>query len=181
MTDNVSPEVRSRTMRAVRSANTSIEWRLRRALWRAGVRGYRVAPPAIDGAPDLVFPTARLAVFVDGCFWHGCPQHCRRPSSRQEYWHRKIDRTIARDRATTARLEANGWTVLRIWEHTVKDAVDDAVRVIRETRDALRGRLPARHARAAPEPVDDDRGLRQGECRVVPIADGHALERDRVE
>jgi DNA mismatch endonuclease (patch repair protein) len=64
-----------------------------------------------------VFKQARLAVFVDGCFWHGCPEHCRRPGSNSEYWTAKIDRNVERDRAVDEALHADGWTVMRFWEH----------------------------------------------------------------
>jgi DNA mismatch endonuclease (patch repair protein) len=145
--DNVSKDVRSRTMRAVRGRNTAPELALRRALWAAGLRGYRIAPKAVPGAPDVAYPGLKFAVFIDGCFWHGCPQHCRRPSSNTEYWHKKLDRNIERDQRTTAGLEAGGWVVLRLWEHEVTGSVDAAVtkilNLVSELRAGQRPRLPA--------------------------------------
>ena len=72
------------------------------------------------GKPDFVFPKARVAVFVDGCFWHGCPQHATWPKQNAAFWAEKIGRNQARDRKVTRTLRATGWTVLRIWEHALK-------------------------------------------------------------
>ncbi len=74
---------------------------------------------------DIVFPRARLAVFLDGCFWHGCPSHGTWPKNNAEWWREKIETNVARDRDTDRRLEALGWTVMRIWEHEpIEDAAD---------------------------------------------------------
>ena len=107
-------------MAAVRSNNTSPELRVRYALHSLGVR-YRLDQTIALGGrkvrPDLVFRGARVALFVDGCFWHGCETHCRMPSSNVGYWNSKIDRNRARDRSVDEILGQNGWTVMRIWEH----------------------------------------------------------------
>jgi DNA mismatch endonuclease (patch repair protein) len=100
-----------------RSRDTKPELLLRRALWAAGLR-YRTRT-GVRGKPDVVFTRARVAVFVDGCFWHACPQHYCEPLSNAEYWKRKIERNRERDAAVTSALEADGWTVLRFWEHEV--------------------------------------------------------------
>lgn len=105
-------------MAAIRSRNTRIEVAVRQALWAAGVRGYRLHRD-LPGHPDIVFPRCRLAVFVDGCFWHRCPNCFRVPKTRQEYWETKIARNVARDESVNTRLQEAGWTVLRIWEHEV--------------------------------------------------------------
>jgi DNA mismatch endonuclease (patch repair protein) len=76
---------------------------------------------------DVVFPRARVAVFVDGCFWHGCPEHGTWPKHNESYWRRKIEENTRRDRDTDARLRSDGWTVVRVWEH---EGVDAAVRRI---------------------------------------------------
>jgi DNA mismatch endonuclease (patch repair protein) len=116
--DNVSPETRSRVMRQVRSTrNRSTEWRVRSILIRAGIRGWKLNPQEIAGRPDFAFPVERLLVFVDGCFWHGCPKCKRRPHSNNEYWDPKIQRNRKRDHATTTQLKRAGWDVVRIWEH----------------------------------------------------------------
>jgi DNA mismatch endonuclease (patch repair protein) len=118
--DDRSVADRSRTMAAVRSHNTTPERSLRAALHRLGVR-YRLGQVVETGGrrirPDLVFKGARVALFVDGCFWHGCPDHCRRPGSNVDYWNAKIERNRARDARHEDALTVSGWTVVRVWEH----------------------------------------------------------------
>ena len=98
--DNVSASVRSRTMAAVLCAgNRSTEWALRARLVRGGFRGWRLNAKDVLGRPDFVFDDERLAVFVDGCFWHGCPSCHRCPSSNRDYWIRKVGRNKSRDNA----------------------------------------------------------------------------------
>lgn len=111
---------RSRTMSAVRSSNTTPERLLRAALHRAGVRfrlGQTVQLDTRTVRPDLVFRQRRVAVFVDGCFWHRCPEHFRMPASNIEYWKPKIARNVSRDSQTDSELRDAGWAVIRIWEH----------------------------------------------------------------
>jgi DNA mismatch endonuclease, patch repair protein len=116
--DNLLPEARSRVMARVRSTgNRSTEWRVRSILMRAGLRGWKLHSIQIEGRPDFAFPRQRLAIFVDGCFWHGCPKCKRTPHSNTEYWERKIERNIRRDRMTTTQLRRAGWRVIRLWEH----------------------------------------------------------------
>lgn len=113
-----SPAVR-KSMQGNRSRDTSPELAVRRALHAMGLR-YRVAArplPGLRRTADIVFRPARVAVFVDGCFWHGCPEHYVPPSSNTDYWLPKISRNQERDRETTTALEAAGWLVLRYWEH----------------------------------------------------------------
>ena len=114
------PTERSRVMRAVPSKNSSPELALRKALWSAGLRGYRLHSKGVPGNPDVVFPLARLALFVDGCFWHGCPDCYRAPKAHAEYWSKKVQRNMARDLKVTVQCEAAGWRVARIWEHEMK-------------------------------------------------------------
>jgi DNA mismatch endonuclease, patch repair protein len=106
-----------------RQRDTGPEVALRRLLFAQGFR-YRVdAPlPGMRRRADLLFKTARVAVFVDGCFWHGCPEHGTRPKSNAGWWADKLDRNIQRDRDTDQRLVADGWTVVRIWEHESPDS-----------------------------------------------------------
>lgn len=96
----------------------------------AEIRGWRRGSK-LPGKPDFVFAKAQLAVFVDGCFWHGCKTHCRRPGSRQEYWHAKIERNMKRDREVRRLLRAKGWRSLRLWEHSLKSPEAVARRVRR--------------------------------------------------
>jgi DNA mismatch endonuclease (patch repair protein) len=137
--DCVTPETRSRVMAQVRSkGNRSTEWRLRAALVRAGIRGWTLNAADLTGKPDFVFPVQRLAVFVDGCFWHGCPKCQRIPSSNVSYWDRKIGRNRDRDRAVDNRLKCDGWKVLRIWEHQL-GRMDSVIAQIRNLLSVFRG------------------------------------------
>ncbi|MFF5427261.1 MULTISPECIES: very short patch repair endonuclease [unclassified Streptomyces] len=116
--------------------DTAAEVMVRRLLHAAGLR-YRVNVP-VPGLPrrtiDIAWGGARIAVFLDGCFWHGCPLHATHPKANAEWWRAKLDRNMARDRETTEHLIAQGWVVLRFWEHepaeevaaTVRAAVDRA-------------------------------------------------------
>jgi DNA mismatch endonuclease, patch repair protein len=123
---------RSRNMAAIRRRDTHPERLLRSMLHRRGLRFRIDYPIRVDGSrpirPDVVFPRARLAVFVDGCWWHGCPEHGQRASVHNSYyWRPKIAGNVARDRKHTLILESAGWRVLRFWEHTPVDQVADAV------------------------------------------------------
>lgn len=118
MPDNLKPEHRRKAMRAVKSKATSLERRLFSMLARMGLRGWRQNDEDVVGHPDVVFEKQRVVLFVDGCFWHGCPS-CRRklPLTNREYWERKINRNVSLARSYNRRLRADGWTVVRIWEH----------------------------------------------------------------
>lgn len=111
---------RSRVMAQIRSrGNKTTEHRLLGHFKGASITGWRRGYP-LPGLPDFVFPKLRLAVFVDGCFWHGCPTHYKRPKSRQDYWDAKVARNRARDRAVVLLLKRGGWRVIRVWEHEVR-------------------------------------------------------------
>ena len=128
--DTVSARVRSWVMTQVRSRrNRSTEWRVRALLIQRGIRGWQVNPPDLPGAPDFAFRRERLAIFTDGCFWHGCPRCRKTPSSNRAYWDAKIARNRRRDKATTAALRRQGWTVLRLWEHDLGSLNKVAVRI----------------------------------------------------
>jgi DNA mismatch endonuclease, patch repair protein len=106
-------------MRANRPRDTGPERALRRELHARGLR-YRVhhAPsPDVRSTADIVFTRARLAVYVDGCFWHRCPEHAVPPKRNREFWESKLSANVERDRRTESALEQRGWTVLRFWEH----------------------------------------------------------------
>ena len=114
-------------MRANRKADTKPEIRLRSALHRRGLRfrlGVPIAAGSVRVVPDIVFRRARLAVFIDGCWWHRCPEHGVMPGSNTAYWLPKLDRNVERDRRVDAALSADGWVVVRVWEHDVSAAVD---------------------------------------------------------
>jgi DNA mismatch endonuclease, patch repair protein len=114
----VSASVRARMSRQ-RRKDTAPEVALRQELHRKGLR-FRIDHP-LPGIPrrsaDVVFTRVHLAVFVDGCFWHDCPEHGTRPKVRARWWEEKLQKNVARDRDTDARLLGAGWTVLRFWEH----------------------------------------------------------------
>ena len=119
MPDTFPKRKRSAIMRAVHgSANKSTESRLISIFRAHKITGWRRGYP-LFGAPDFVFPKERVVIFVDGCFWHGCPKHYRRPKSRQKYWDAKIQRNQQRDRKVTQTLRTKGWKVVRIWEHAL--------------------------------------------------------------
>jgi len=115
--DVFSTQKRSQVMAAIKSSgNRSTELTLARIFRRKGIRGWRRNQPLI-GRPDFVFRRERVVLFVDGCFWHGCPKHGRRPDSNTEYWDAKFSRNKKRDRLVNRELRKRGWSVVRIWEH----------------------------------------------------------------
>ena len=118
--DTFSRQKRSWIMTQVKSSgNRSTEGRLVAVLREHTITGWRRGYP-LHGKPDVVFPKARAAVFVDGCFWHGHPTKCRMPKAHRAYWERKIARNVARDRLVTRALREKGWKVVRIWEDSVQ-------------------------------------------------------------
>jgi DNA mismatch endonuclease (patch repair protein) len=120
MVDTFSKIERSRIMASVKSRNTkSTELRFISILKSKRIVGWR-RNYVLVGKPDFVFPQLRIALFIDGCFWHGCPKHCRMPSSNVYYWNDKIGKNKIRDKRITRALKAKGWRVVRIWEHEVK-------------------------------------------------------------
>ena len=107
-------------MAAVRSrGNTTTELAFGKLLWASGVRGYR-KHWKVAGKPDFAWPGRKIAVFVDGCFWHGCVRCKTLPGTNVEFWQKKIETNRARDKRVTKLLRIDGWTVLRFWEHDVK-------------------------------------------------------------
>jgi DNA mismatch endonuclease (patch repair protein) len=121
--DIVDRATRSRIMAAVRSkGNRSTEGVVRARLARAGLRGWRVCAGDIKGKPDFLFDGERVAIFVDGCQWHGCPRCYRPPRSNVVYWSAKVRRNRARDKLVTDLLQRAGWRVLRFWEHELRQS-----------------------------------------------------------
>ncbi len=121
-------------MQANRRRDTKPEVALRSALHAAGYRyrcDYRIDLAEGRVRPDIVFTRKRVAVFVDGCFWHCCPQHGSQPSVNESYWGPKLARNVERDARNTSLLEQAGWTVLRIWEHVpLQDAIDQVTAAV---------------------------------------------------
>lgn len=121
----------SRRMRANSRRDTRPELAVRSLLHGAGLRFFVDRPLRLAGRtvrPDIVFPRARVAIFVDGCFWHACPEHGTRPQHNKRYWTPKLRRNVERDRAVDAALVAEGWRVERHWEHEEPAAVAESVR-----------------------------------------------------
>lgn len=117
--DNVDP-IHSRRMAAVRGRNNrSTERRLRASLVRASIGGWHMHDASLAGCPDFVFPKHRIVVFVDGCFWHGCPKCKHQLRTNTSFWIAKIRRNRARDRRNTKSLRQQGFVVVRVWEHEV--------------------------------------------------------------
>lgn len=131
--------VRSR-MSQVSTRDTAPELALRRLLWARGMR-FRVdvAPLAeLRSRADIVFRRAQVAVYVDGCFWHGCPEHAIPPKHNSAWWKAKLAETAARDRRVEAALHANGWTVVRVWEHEDPHEACERIAHIVDTRNSAR-------------------------------------------
>jgi DNA mismatch endonuclease, patch repair protein len=119
MTDFLDRPTRSRVMARIRSKDTKPELALRRALWAAGLRGWRCHPRQVPGKPDVAFTRRKVAVFVDGRFWHGHPDFFTFGKSG-EYWDKKIARTQERDNQANQALRELGWTVIRFWDFEVE-------------------------------------------------------------
>lgn len=142
-----SPTALRRMQRQARR-DTTPEMALRRELHRRGLR-YRVDCAVIPGVrrrADLVFRRARIAVFVDGCFWHSCPLHRTQPKSNAEWWADKLAANVARDRDTNERLASEGWNVVRVWAHAdmVEAAQELGAMIAMRTRDRPPQKAPLR-------------------------------------
>jgi len=126
MADQFDKATRSRIMSKIKSKDTSIELELRKSLWSAGLR-YRLHYAKLPGKPDVVFPKEKVAVFVDGDFWHGYNWKVLGKVPPKKYWQDKIEATRSRDKKYTQQLKKAGWKVLRFWEHDVEANLDGCV------------------------------------------------------
>ncbi|MGO8243527.1 very short patch repair endonuclease [Rhizobium johnstonii] len=131
MADVLTTEQRRLNMSRNKGRNTRPEIKLRSALHAAGLR-FRIHRRDLPGSPDIVFPAARIAVFVDGCFWHGCPIHGAKPKTNEEFWASKLARNRLRDHEVGLQLSGLGWHVLRIWEHEVRKDLPSVVTTLHE-------------------------------------------------
>ncbi len=129
MTDVLTPKQRTYNMSRIRGKNTVPEIKLRKMLFASGIRGYRIHYE-LPGKPDIVFVKKKIAIFVDGCFWHRCPVDFQEPDTRKEFWMKKIQSNIDRDKKVNELLKNEGWTVFRIWEHEIKKEPEDVVKKI---------------------------------------------------
>lgn len=135
MPDVLSPSQRSYCMSRIQANNTRPELVLRKALWAHGFR-YRLKNK-FPGRPDLFFSSRKLVVFIDGCFWHNCPLHCQVPQTNQLFWQKKLSKNKERDEKVRRTLESEGWRVLRIWEHEIKNDLPGCInRVLKAFKDA---------------------------------------------
>lgn len=133
MADDMTPEQRRKNMQHIRSKDTSIEIKLRNALWHEGIR-YRKNYKKIPGKPDIAITKYRIAVFCDSSFWHGCDFDTKKPvDTNHEYWDKKIRRNMERDQEVNQQLKAMGWTVLRFWDVEINKRLDECVKTVKET------------------------------------------------
>lgn len=167
---------RSQQMARIRGKNTSPERLLRTALWRQGLR-YRTHYRIGSTRPDLSFCRHKTAVFIDGCFWHGCPDHYVRPRTREDFWREKLVRNLLRDRRQTCDLERMGWRVCHIWEHSVVEDVSLAVRQVRKALEAKSWHRPASWRVTAVEVVE---GVAEMERRYLVRLENPASRREVV-
>ena len=119
MPDKFDKQTRSAIMSKIKGKNTSLEVNFRKLLWKDGLRGYRLHCK-LPGKPDVVFTKKKVAVFIDGCFWHKCPKCYKEPKSRKKYWLPKITNNAMRDRKNIQMLKKEGFRVIRLWEHEIK-------------------------------------------------------------
>ena len=139
--DHLSPEQRSRNMKAVKSSGSKIERTLAKALWHKGYR-YRKNDKRFEGKPDLTFYKHKVAIFVDSEFWHGKDWQTakKRIKTNKEFWVKKIERNIQRDKEVNEVLRSQGWTVLRFWGKEIKKKLEDCISEIEETIENVRNK-----------------------------------------
>ena len=132
MADDMTPEQRRRNMQHIRSKDTSIEIRLRKALWHAGIR-YRKNYKELPGRPDIAITRHRIAIFCDSSFFHGKDFNTKKPvENNHEFWDAKIRRNMERDREVNQQLRGMDWRVLRFWDVDINKRLDECVRTVKE-------------------------------------------------
>jgi DNA mismatch endonuclease (patch repair protein) len=131
--DNLSREDRRKNMQNIRSKETKMEVRVRKELWERGIR-YRKNVKNLPGNPDIAIKKYKIVVFLDSCFFHGCPLHFVMPATNQPYWEKKITRNIERDQEINLYYKNKGWSILRFWEHeTKKENINNVIDSIFQT------------------------------------------------
>ena len=130
MTDVLTLEQRKLNMSRIRGKNTGPELKLRKLLFSNGIRGYRIHYD-LPGKPDIVFVKKKIAIFIDGCFWHKCPVDFQEPETRKEFWMKKINSNVDHDKKINTQLQDEGWLVIRFWEHDVRKKPDEIVEIIK--------------------------------------------------
>lgn len=129
MTDNLSKEKRSKVMSSIRGKNTKPELIVRRILWSTGLR-YRIHDKTIFGKPDISNKKKKLAIFVDGCFWHGCKRCYREPTTNTDFWKQKIQNNKKRRKQVIKFLKREDWKILEFWEHEINGKPEIVVKKI---------------------------------------------------
>ncbi|MDN3017169.1 very short patch repair endonuclease [Paenibacillus sp. BSR1-1] len=125
MPDKFAPEVRSRIMGSIRST-TKLEEIVCKSLWHRGLR-FRRNVRGLFGTPDIAIKKYKVVIFLDSCFWHYCPKHGNLPKSNVDYWQRKLYRNVKRDYVVNSYYYENGWNLMRIWDHQVKEDFDHVI------------------------------------------------------
>ena len=125
-------ETTSKIMSSIRAKNTKPELMLRKALFHSGLSGYRLHWKKVPGRPDISYPGKKIAIFVNGCFWHRCP-HCNPsfPKTHVEFWQEKFDKNVERDKRKINDLKKLGWKVLVFWECKIKEDLEGCVSIVR--------------------------------------------------
>lgn len=131
MTDNLTEEQRKKNMRLIRSKGTKLEERIAQELWKRGIR-LRRNVSSLYGKPDFAVKKYKIVIFIDSCFWHGCPLHFIAPKSNQEYWKQKVQKNILRDLEITHYYKSQHWNLLRVWEHQINDDLTSTITLITE-------------------------------------------------
>ncbi len=138
MSDDDKKEFRRETMKSVKTETTTLALKVAKELWRKGIR-FRRNVEDLPGTPDIAIKKLKLVIFVDSCFWHGCKLHCKIPSTNKEFWHSKIERNRKIVEETNDYYINNGWTILRIWEHDIRNNFDETINSIMTTIKELKG------------------------------------------
>ncbi|OQX22701.1 MAG: very short patch repair endonuclease [Candidatus Altiarchaeales archaeon A3] len=134
MADVLTKKQRSFNMSQIKSKDTKPEIKIRKQLYKKGIRGYRVHYK-LFGKPDIVFPAKKIVIFIDGCFWHKCPKCFIESETRKEFWMKKIEGNVDRDHKVKVKLKKEGWTVLRYWEHEIKKSPEQvALKIIKKLK-----------------------------------------------
>lgn len=131
MADNLSKQHRKKTMQAVKSSSTRLEKYVTKKLWGRGLR-FNKNVAALVGKPDIAIKKYRMVIFLDSCFWHGCPYHSEIPKTNRSFWKEKISRNRANDKKVTRWYKTNKWEILRYWGHSVNKRPDKCIKEILE-------------------------------------------------
>ncbi|SFB98868.1 T/G mismatch-specific endonuclease [Bacillus sp. OV322] len=138
MADKFSKETRSRIMGSIKR-RSKLEDKVSKALWKKGIR-FRKNEKSLYGTPDISIKTFKIVIFIDSCFWHVCPEHFKMPKSNLDFWIKKVNSNIERDKRVTDYYNKKGWNILRIWEHELKkdnfnDTIDALAIHIQKSKD----------------------------------------------